>query len=179
MIWRWLAAAPLLALVLAAAPEIAAPASPADELSIKLQQQPWTGDLDGMIERRYIRVLVPYSRTLYFVDLGGTQRGMSYDFMRAFEDDFNRRLARGNLSVHVVFIPVSRAHLLPLLLAGEGDIAAANLTITPERSRIVDFATPAARDVKELIVTGPGAPALATLDDLAGKEVYVSRATSY
>ena len=60
-----------------------------DELSIKLQQQPWTGDLDGMIARRYIRVLVPYSRTLYFVDLGGTQRGMSYDFMRAFEDDFN------------------------------------------------------------------------------------------
>jgi len=122
---------------------------------------------------------VPYSRTLYFVDLGGTQRGMSYDFMRAFEDDFNARLGRGDLRVHVVFIPVSRAHLLPLLLAGEGDIAAANLTITPERSKIVDFAAPAARDVKELIVTGPGAPALATLDDLAGKEVYVSRATSY
>jgi membrane-bound lytic murein transglycosylase MltF len=153
--------------------------APADELSIKLQQQPWTGDLDGMIARRYIRVLVPYSRTLYFVDLGGTQRGMSYDFMRAFEDDFNARLGRGNLRVHVVFIPVSRAHLLPLLLAGEGDIAAANLTITPERSSIVDFAAPAARDVKELIVTGPTAPALATLDDLAGKEVYVSRTTSY
>jgi membrane-bound lytic murein transglycosylase MltF len=153
--------------------------APADELSIKLQQQPWTGDLDGMIARRYIRVLVPYSRTLYFVDLGGTQRGMSYDFMRAFEDDFNARLGRCNLRVHVVFIPVSRAHLLPLLLAGEGDIAAANLTITPERSSIVDFAAPAARDVKELIVTGPTAPALATLDDLAGKEVYVSRTTSY
>ena len=91
---------------------------PGDELSINLQQPPWTGDLDGMIARRYIRVLVPYSRTLYFVDLGGTQRGMSYDFMRAFEDDLNRQLGRGDLRVHVVFIPVSRAHLLPLLLAG-------------------------------------------------------------
>jgi len=166
-------------LLLASVVDAAAAAAPGDELSIKLQQQPWTGDLDGMIARRYIRVLVPYSRTLYFVDLGGTQRGMSYDFMRAFEDDFNARLGRGDLRVHVVFIPVSRAHLLPLLLAGEGDIAAANLTITPERSKIVDFAAPAARDVKELIVTGPGAPALATLDDLAGKEVYASRATSY
>jgi membrane-bound lytic murein transglycosylase MltF len=155
------------------------PAAPADELSIKLQQQPWSGDLDGMIARRYIRVLVPYSRTLYFVDLGGTQRGMSYDFMRAFEDDFNSRLGRGDLRIHVVFIPVSRAHLLPLLLAGEGDVAAANLTITPQRSELVDFAAPAARNVKELVVTGPAAPALATLDDLAGKEVYVSRATSY
>lgn len=168
-----------MALLLAGAADASAATAPADELSIKLQQQPWTGDLDGMIARRYIRVLVPYSRTLYFVDLGGTQRGMSYDFMRAFEDDFNARLGRGDLRVHVVFIPVSRAHLLPLLLAGQGDIAAANLTITPERSKLVDFAAPAARDVKELIVTGPGAPTLATLDDLAGKEVYVSRATSY
>jgi membrane-bound lytic murein transglycosylase MltF len=168
-----------MALLLASLVGPAPAAAPADELSINLQQQPWTGDLDGMIARGYIRVLVPYSRTLYFVDLGGTQRGMSYDFMRAFEDDFNARLERGALRVHVVFIPVSRAHLLPLLVAGEGDIAAANLTITPERSKIVDFTAPAARDVKELIVTGPTAPALATLDDLAGKEVYVSRATSY
>lgn len=37
---------------------------------------PWSGDLDGMIERRMIRVLVPYSRTLYFLD-GPEQRGIS------------------------------------------------------------------------------------------------------
>ena len=172
---RWLPIVMLLAVPLA----IGAPAPSDPPLSIDLQQQPWTGDLPGMIKRRVIRVLVPYNRTLYFVDLGGTQRGMSYDFMRAFEDDFNARLGRGELRIHVVFIPVSRAHLLPLLLAGEGDVAAANLTITPERSQLVDFAAPAARNVKELIVTGPAAPALATLDDLAGKEVYVSRATSY
>jgi membrane-bound lytic murein transglycosylase MltF len=168
-----------IALLLAGAAKLAAGASSGDELSIKLQQQPWSGDLGGMIARRYIRVLVPYSRTLYFVDLGGTQRGISYDFMRAFEDDFNSKLGRGDLRIHVVFIPVSRARLLPLLIAGEGDVAAANLTITSERRKIVDFTTPAARDVRELIVTGPGAPPLTTLDDLAGKEVYVSRATSY
>jgi membrane-bound lytic murein transglycosylase MltF len=38
--------------------------------------QPWTGDLDGMIERGFIRVLIVYSKTLYFVD-NGTQRGAS------------------------------------------------------------------------------------------------------
>lgn len=157
MFWRWLAPTPLLALLLAAAPELAAAASSGAELSIQLQQQPWSG----------------------FVDLGGTQRGMSYDFMHAFEDDFNRRLGRGNLRVQVVFIPVSRARLLPLLIAGQGDVAAANLTITPDRRKIVDFSTPAARDVSELIVTGPGAPPLASVDDLAGKDIYVSRATSY
>src|SRR5688500_3386497 len=35
----------------------------------------WTGDLDGMIERRLIRVLTPYSKTSYFIDQG-TPRGL-------------------------------------------------------------------------------------------------------
>ena len=151
----------------------------AEELSIELQQQPWTGDLDGMIKRGFIRALVPYNRTLYFVDLGGTQRGISYEFMRGFEDTLNSRLGRGALRVEVVFIPVSRDQLLPMLVNGQGDIAAANLTITPERQQLVDFTLPGARHVNEVIVTGPGAPSLAKLDDLAGKEIYVSRATSY
>jgi membrane-bound lytic murein transglycosylase MltF len=166
-------------LLLAMLMALGAGAACAAELSIKLEQQPWRGDLDGMVKRRVIRALVPYSRTLYFIDLGGTQRGISYDFMHAFEDELNRELGRGEVRVHVVFIPVSRAKLLPLLIAGEGDVAAANLTITPERRKIVDFTTPAARAVRELIVTGPGAPPLTSLDDLAGEEIYVSRATSY
>jgi len=163
----------------------AAPASPAAAerpLSIRLQQVPqqaaWTGDLDGMFGRRVIRVLVPYSKTLYFVDLGGTQRGISYDAMRAFEAQLNANRA-GALPVHVVFVPVSRARLIPELLAGHGDVVAADLTVTPERARQVAFTVPAARDVDEVIVTGPRAPPLRTLEDLAGKEIYVSRASSY
>ena len=39
--------------------------------------KPWTGDLDGMVERRTVRVLTAYSRTLYFVD-SGTPRGTAY-----------------------------------------------------------------------------------------------------
>ena len=132
-----------------------------------------------MIKRRAIRVLVPYSRTLYFVDLGGTQRGISYDFMHEFEDALNRKLRRGDLRIHCVFIPVSRDHLIPMLLAGQGDVVAANLTITPERSRQVAFVIPAASGVKEVIVTGPGAPDLHSLDDLAGRQVYVQPSTSY
>jgi membrane-bound lytic murein transglycosylase MltF len=155
------------------------PSAPESPLSIQLHDPPWRGDLDGMVRRRVVRVLVPWSRTLYFVDLGGTQRGISYDFMRAFEDDLNRRLGRDELKVHCVFIPVARDRLLPALLEGRGDVAAANLTITPERRKQVDFTVPLAHDVNEIIVTGPGAPRLATLDDLAGREIYVSRSSSY
>jgi len=154
-------------------------AAPEDQLSIELNSTAWTGDLDVMAQRRVIRVLVPYSKTLYFVDLGGVQRGISYDFMRAFEDDLNRKLGRGDLRIHAVFIPASRDRLIPMLVAGQGDVVAANLTVTAERSKLVDFVAPAATGVREIIVTGPGAPALRSLDDLAGHEVYVRRSSSY
>jgi membrane-bound lytic murein transglycosylase MltF len=149
------------------------------DLSIDLKNNIWKGDLDALTAHRAIRVLVPYSKTLYFVDFGGTQRGLCYDFMRAFEDSLNKKLARGNLRIHAVFVPVSRDRLIPLLLAGQGDVVAANLTITPARSKLVDFVTPVAEGVQEIIVTGPGAPALRSLDDLSGREVYVQPTTSY
>ena len=107
-------------------------------------QKPWTGDLDGMIERRVIRVLTVNSKTFYFDDKG-TQRGTVVDFFRLFEDELNKKLAaekklkNKNLKVRVVFIPMRRDQLLPGLAAGKGDIAAANLTITPERQKLVDF----------------------------------------
>jgi hypothetical protein len=46
------------------------------ELSVALR--PWKGDLDGMIKRRRIRVLVVFSRTQYFVDRGA-QSGTAYE----------------------------------------------------------------------------------------------------
>jgi membrane-bound lytic murein transglycosylase MltF len=62
------------------------------DLSIDLENNVWKGDLDALAAHRAIRVLVPYSKTLYFVDFGGTQRGLCYDFMRAFEDSLNKKL---------------------------------------------------------------------------------------
>jgi membrane-bound lytic murein transglycosylase MltF len=165
----------------AAAGTAAAPAAAqgVQPLSIELKSTAWTGDLDALAAHRAIRVLVPYSKTLYFVDLGGVQRGISYDFMHAFEDALNEKLGRKELRVHVVFIPVSRDQLIPMLTSGQGDVIAANLTITPDRSRLVDFVTPAATGVKEIIVAGPSAPPLHGLDDLAGQQIYVRRSSSY
>ena len=37
---------------------------------LEISNKPWTGDFDGLIERRVIRVLSPYSRSLYFNDRG-------------------------------------------------------------------------------------------------------------
>jgi membrane-bound lytic murein transglycosylase MltF len=140
--------------------------------------QPFTGDLDGMIKRRAIRVLVPYSKTFYFVDRA-VQRGLNYDVTRLLERDLNNKLKTGNIRIHVVCIPVNRGEMIPFLLEGRGDIAMGNLTITEERSKKVDFTSPTLRNVKEIVVSAPGAEPIATAEDLAGKEVYVRKSSSY
>jgi membrane-bound lytic murein transglycosylase MltF len=172
----------LVGLALAAPPAAAQSPQPAKPqragLSHDLITRPWTGDFDGMVERRLVRVLTVYSKTFFFVDKG-TQRGIVHDVGRELEQALNRKLKAKHLRVSVAFIPVSRDELLPELVAGRGDIAAANLTITPTRLKIVDFTDPWLKGVDEIVVTGPHSPPIATLDDLAGKEVFVRTSSSY
>ena len=139
---------------------------------------PWSGDLDGMIERRTIRVLVPYSRTLYFLD-GPKERGISYEIMRDFETELNRQLGRGHLRIVVAFIPTTRDRLIPALEEGLGDVIAANLTMTAERSERMAFTTPLGRGVRELLISHVDAAAPASWDELSGQTVMVHADSSY
>jgi membrane-bound lytic murein transglycosylase MltF len=147
-------------------------------------QKPWTGDLDGMVQRRIIRVLTVYSKTFYFTDKG-TQRGVTYEAFQLFEQDLNKKLASAktkkekHLKVQVIFVPVARDELFSALVAGKGDVAAANLTITPERQKLVDFSSPAYPNVSEVVLSAPASPRLSSIDDLAGKEVFVRKSSSY
>ena len=138
----------------------------------------WTGDFDGMLERRTVRVLVPYSRSLYFNDKGA-QRGLVADSLKEFEVFLNKKYKLKNRPISVVALPTTREHLLPGLLQGEGDVAVGNLTITAERAKRVDFSMPVVRGVVEIVVTGPASPTLASVDDLAGRTVHVRRSSSY
>ena len=103
--------------------------------------RPWTGDLDGMLKRRFVRFLVPYNKTLYMIDRG-RQMGLVAELGQAFEAWLNVKYAKGHLKVHVVFLPAARDALIPDLTEGKGDVVAGELTITPERQALVDFATP-------------------------------------
>ncbi len=138
----------------------------------------WLGDFGGMVKRHEIRVLVVYSKTFYFLDRG-RQRGAIYELLKRFEKFINKKLKTKALRLRVLFIPVRRDQLIPWLVAGRGDIAAANLTITPQRQKQVDFSDPLAVGVKELLVTGPAAPKVKNQADLAGKEIHVRRSSSY
>ena len=140
--------------------------------------KPWTGDLDGMVERRMIRVLTTYSKTQYFIDRG-TPRGTAYDQGKLLEDALNQKLRTGNLKIAVQFIPLSRGDLIQALVDGKGDIIMADLTVTPEREQAVDFTDPWIAGVDEIVVGSPQGPAITTPDDLSGKEVFVRASSSY
>ena len=140
--------------------------------------RPWTGDLPGMVERRMVRVLTTYSKTQYFIDRG-TPRGTAYDQGKLLEEALNKKFAAGNLKVNVQFVPLSRNELIPALLEGKGDIVMADLTVTPERSTTVDFVDPWIAGVEEIVVTSPNGPAIASVDDLSGKDVFVRESSSY
>lgn len=161
-------------------PEPAAPAAePADARPVAaLAGAAWSGDFDGMVERRLVRMLVVYSKTFYFIDQG-TQRGATYELGTLFEKALNAARKDRSRPMRVVFIPTSRDQLLPALAAGRGDIAAGNLTITPERRKLVDFSAPFGDDVSEILVTAAHATAPATAEGLSGAEVHVRRSSSY
>jgi len=140
--------------------------------------KPFTGDFDEMVKRRAIRVGVTFNRTHYFVDKG-QERGLTYEALKSFEDDLNTDLKTGNLKVHVVIVPMSRDLLAPSLLKGRVDMIAAMVTVRPELEKLAAFSEPTRTNVSQLVVTGPGAPSIATVDDLAGQAVFVRKASAY
>jgi len=156
----------------------AEPAPPAAKPADAVAGGAWTGDFDGMRQRRLVRMLVVYSKTFYFIDKG-TQRGATYELGTLLEKTLNAAHKDRARPIRVIFIPTSRDELLTGLAAGRGDIAAANLTITPERRELVDFSTPLAGDVSEILVTAPGAAVPASAEALSGQSVHVRRSSSY
>lgn len=151
-----------------------------DARRLSLNDEAWSGDFEQMLERRLIRVLAPYSRTLYFLDKG-QERGLTAELARDFERFINRKYAKQlqRRPVTVAIVPTTRENLLEALNKGLGDIVAGNLTATAEREQLVDFLAPDDFSISELVLTGRGAPLINSVDDLAGLSVHVRPSSSY
>ncbi len=145
---------------------------------ILIENKQWKGDYDQMLKERSLRVLTPYNKTFYFLD-GATEKGLSYEAIKHFEKFINEQQKTKHLKFHIVIIPTERHLLLSRLSEGLGDIAIGNLTITDERLETVDFSAPFVTNVKEIVVTGKNGPELKNSFDLAGKEIYVRKSSSY
>jgi membrane-bound lytic murein transglycosylase MltF len=144
----------------------------------RLKNEHWTGDIDGMLERRYIRALVLYNKTNFFYD-GPQPRGVTFEALKEFEKFLNGKLNTGNKPVHLIFIPVSPEEALKRMRDGRADIAASNIAIIPQLQEVVDFSDPVREHAKEVVVTGPSSPPITSLEDLSGKEVFVRKLSRY
>jgi len=139
---------------------------------------PEFGDLDSMVARRKIRALVPYTHLYYYID-GKERKGVAFEVLNLFEKSLNMQLRLKPHMVQIIFIPVSRTQVIPLLRDGYGDLAYAGMTITEERKQEVDFSMPTITGLREIIVGGPASPKLHSLADLAGQKIYLHAGSSY
>jgi len=139
--------------------------------------EPWSGDLDGITERRFLRVLTVHNPLFFSFD-GAKQKGIVAELAKLFEDHLAEEIGRVR-SPTVVVIPVGRDELIPGLINGRGDVVMGNLTITPARQKLVDFGPPLHPNVDELVITGPAAKTIGSFDDLVKTGLYVRRSSSY
>ena len=137
-----------------------------------------TGDLSEMRRRNKIRVLISHNKTNFFRVMGH-KRGFEYELLERYERFLNKGITKKNIKMDIVYIPIPFKRLIPALLKGEGDIAAAGLTITPERQKKVTFTVPYLPNVDEIVVASEKIKGLNVLEDLSGRTIYVLRASSY
>ena len=136
-------------------------------------------DLTKLKEHKIIRALVVPSRTDFYIEQGQV-KGAIVQLLDLYEKHLNKEIKKETDKTRIVYIPVNFDALIPFLLEGKGDIAAAALTITEERQEKVKFASSHSRKINELFVTHKNNKATySKIDDLAGQSVYVLKDSSY
>ena len=138
----------------------------------------YKNDLNGLKKRRHIRVLTPLNKTNFFL-LEGKIHGFEYEQLKGYEKYLNQGTKKKDLRIVLEFIPTSRDELIPKLVDGYGDIAAAGLTITDQRRRLADFTMPYLTGINEVVVTHKGVADLSKIEDLAGRKIFVRKSSSY
>jgi len=139
----------------------------------------YTDDLTQLKQRKIIRALVVPGKTDFYIE-DGKISGLIVKLLDNYEKALNKGTKKEDEKTRIVYVPVNFDDLIPYLLAGKGDIAAGFLTITDERKKDVDFASGHSKNINELVVLNRGSKVnVSTLDDLAGKNVYVVKGSSY
>jgi hypothetical protein len=137
----------------------------------------WTGDFSKMLETRRIRVLAPYSRSLFFNDKG-RERGLSAELVREYERSLNKKDRRElrNRPLTVFLIPLTRDRLIEDVAKGRGhrETSRKRRPVSPSstswRRRIE---APGSRSYRRRFLK------VSSVDDLAGRTVHVGASSSY
>ena len=129
----------------------------------------YTGDLPELQARGALRVIVRPDPITY-MPRQAEQVTLNYDIARGLAEALK-------LKLEIVKVK-SYSQMMEKLLAGEGDIVAASLTITPDREVRAAFSVPYLY-VDEYLVTASGDSLPEKIADLAGMAISVRRSSSY
>ena len=126
------------------------------------------GRIEDIKARGYVRI---------GVSLGGEPVGFrnASNEPVGYDVDVARQLA-AKLGVPVRFSDVSSDARISMLRSGQLDLVVANVSITPQRARVVDFSIP--YNLAGLRVIAQKSAHIKTLADLNGKRVVVGRGTT-
>jgi polar amino acid transport system substrate-binding protein len=126
------------------------------------------GRIEDIKARGYVRI---------GVSLGGEPVGFrnASNEPVGYDVDVARQLA-AKLGVPARFSDVSSDARISMLRSGQLDLVVANVSITPQRARVVDFSIP--YNVAGLRVIAQKSAHVKTLADLNGKRVVVGRGTT-
>jgi len=134
------------------------------------RDEPHTGDLATLREKKVLRLLTRNSSATYFL-WRGRLMGFEYELAREFARSLGLRMD--------VIVPQRGEDLLTMLAEGEGDLVAAALTPTDERIRLgVEFSLPY-HHVSQVVVAPVGESDLHDAEDLAYRTVYVRHTSAY
>jgi polar amino acid transport system substrate-binding protein len=123
--------------------------------------------LDDIMKAKKIRVAVAMGVPLFaFVDAQVKPTGSDVETARMIAQD---------MGVELELVEITNAARVPTIQTRKADILVANLGITPERKKAVDFTVPYA--TLNIIVAGPASAAIKEYGDLTGKRIGVTRAT--
>jgi polar amino acid transport system substrate-binding protein len=127
--------------------------------------------LDEIKQRGVIKVGIFTDKPPFgFTDSSGKPVGFDTDLAKRFAKDL---LGDEN---KIDFVVVEAASRVPFLQSGKVDLILANMTVTPERARVVDFTNPNLRVATQVLVKAQSP--VQSLADLAGKTVIVTKGTT-
>lgn len=114
-------------------------------------------------------VLTRTSPTTYFETPDGPA-GFEYDLVKSFAD---------YLGVKPRFVIAEKfTDIIPRLIKGDADMAAAGITVTEARSKLVRFGPPY-QLIRQQVIYRLGTDRPATVQDLIGRQIEVQGGTSY
>ena len=111
------------------------------------------------------------------IDLGSPPFGMHDAAMQPIGSEVeSAQLLADFLGVKLEIVEVTSPNRIPFLQSGQADVVIASLSITDERKQVIDFGDP--HGVIQIVAAAPATTEIKAVEDLAGKDVAVTRGTT-